>query len=39
MYGPDTEIGAYHCKTSLPECLDITSPPEIVRFVTEKIMN
>jgi hypothetical protein len=37
MYGPDTEIGMYHCKTSLPECLDITSPPEIVRFVTEKI--
>lgn len=37
MYGPDTEIGAYHCKTSLPECLDITSPPEIVRFITEKI--
>jgi len=37
MYGPDTEIGSYYCKTSLPECLDITSPPEIVRFVIEKI--
>lgn len=37
LFGPNTENGMYYCKTSLPECLDITCTPEIARFIIEKI--